>query len=285
MIYSPLLILPLLFSISATNASDSLVKIIAHRGASAYSPENTLAAFNLALEMGADGIELDVHVSADSRLMVIHDPHTGRTGNKHLYIAKTHSNELRTLDMSGWKGEAWEGEVIPFLEEALSLIPQDKHLFIECKSEDPQAFLDALNQLWDEHKDRLRTSTFISFHAPILVALKKEKPHLTTLLLVEDLFALETYTDLVLNETHTPFSGIGIDESLSIDETWIKSIKAQSQILSVWTVNTPQAANDYHAWGFHYVTTDKPDLIRRAITPLNEAPECADTSNEQPKHL
>jgi len=270
MIFRPLLLLALLFSSSATNASDSPVKIIAHRGASAYSPENTLAAFRLALEMNADGVELDVHVSADSKLMVIHDPHTGRTGNKHLNIVETHSDELRTLDVGSWKGEAWQGEIIPFLEEALSLIPQDKHLFIECKSKDPQAFLGALSKLWDEHRDRLESSTFISFYAPILVALKKEKPHLTTLLLIEDHLTLEAYTHLVSNETHAPFNGIGIDESLPINEAWIKLIKAQSQILSVWTVNTPQSANDYHTWGFHYVTTDKPDLIRKAITSLND---------------
>ena len=285
MISSPLLILALFFPIITTHASNFPVKIIAHRGASACAPENTLAAFKLALEMGADGIELDVHLSADSRLMVIHDPHTGRTSNKQLNIAETQSAELRTLDVGVWRGEAWQGEMIPFLEEALSLVPQNKHLFIECKSKNPQAFLSALNQLWEKHEERLRSSTFISFHAPILIALKEENPHLTTLLLVEDLHTLEKYIHRASTQAHALFDGIGIDETLPIDEAFIQSIKEHSHILSAWTVNTPQKAKDYHTWGFHYITTDKPDLIRAALIQLNEALVPADTGNAQPRHL
>ena len=255
------LLLTLLITTTTSASSLLPLKIIAHRGASAYAPENTLAAFKLALEMGVDGVELDIHASADSKLMVIHDSHTGRTGNKHLSISETHSQELRNIDVGHWKGDAWKGETIPFLEEVLELVPKNKHLFIECKLKDPTIFLNALNQLWENYEERLSSSTFISFHAPILLALKQEKPHLTTLLLIEEPQILATYTHLVSSEEHLPFSGVGIDEALPIDENWAQSVKSHTQILSVWTVNNPQTALNYHAWGFHYLTTDKPDLL------------------------
>lgn len=242
------------------------MNIIAHRGASAYAPENTLASFQRALEMGADGIELDVQVSADSKLMVIHDADTGRTGNKRLSIAETHSQELRTVDVGQWKGRDWMHEPIPFLEEALELIPSDKALFIECKSEDPQRFIDALNLLWEKHEARLSSSTFISFHAQILRALKQEKPSATTLLLIEDLDTLEAYTEYIAHTENPVFNGIGLDKSLPINQKWAQSIKAHNQILSVWTVNTPYIALQYKAWGFNYLTTDKPNLIQKTVS-------------------
>ena len=150
---------------------------------------------------------------------------------------------------------------MPFLEEVLDLIPLDKELFIECKTRDSDAFLNALSDLWDKYETRLRSSTFISFHASILSALKQERPYLTTLLLIEDKETLEYYSDFILGSSSSPFNGAGIKASLHIDDEWVNAMKSQSRVLSVWTVNSPKLAQTYKEWDFHFITTDKPDLL------------------------
>ena len=98
--------------------------IFAHRGASAYAPENTLAAFELALRQGADGIELDAKLSADGQVMVIHDqivdrttPHTGR-------VRDFTAAELRQMDAGSHFDIAFSGEPIPTLDEVLKAVGQ-----------------------------------------------------------------------------------------------------------------------------------------------------------------
>jgi len=97
-------------------------KIIAHRGASAYAPENTMAAFRKALDMKADGIELDVHLTKDNHIVVIHDGNVDRTSNGSGIIADMTLKELRQLDFGSWFSEEFGGEKIPTLEEVLDLL-------------------------------------------------------------------------------------------------------------------------------------------------------------------
>ena len=109
------------------------VKIIAHRGASHLAPENTLASVNLAWELGADAVEVDVHLTGDGRIVAIHDTTTGRTGGTQLEVAQTYSRHLRRLDVGRHKNHDFAGEPIPFLGEVLDTIPPGRHLFIEIK--------------------------------------------------------------------------------------------------------------------------------------------------------
>lgn len=108
---------------------------IAHRGASYLAPENTVAAANLAWKLGADAIKVDVHLSKDNRVMVIHDKDTKRTCSekKNLEIAKTPSILLRDLDAGRWKGDEFKGEKIPYISEIIKTIPEGKYLMIEIK--------------------------------------------------------------------------------------------------------------------------------------------------------
>ncbi|MBM3214586.1 glycerophosphodiester phosphodiesterase [Candidatus Poribacteria bacterium] len=101
---------------------------IAHRGASAHEPENTLRAFRRALELGADAIELDVHVSKDGELVVIHDAYVDKTTDGTGAVAEMASNELRRLD-------AGEGEPIPTLAEVIDGFAREAVLCIELKGE------------------------------------------------------------------------------------------------------------------------------------------------------
>ncbi|MCX7838407.1 MAG: glycerophosphodiester phosphodiesterase family protein, partial [Anaerolineae bacterium] len=107
--------------------------ILAHRGASAYAPENTLAAFNLAFELGADGIELDVSLTRDGIPVVIHDDTVDRTTNGHGAVNQFTLAELQQLDASN-RMEKYRGEKIPTLEEVLRAVGTRGLINIEIKS-------------------------------------------------------------------------------------------------------------------------------------------------------
>jgi glycerophosphoryl diester phosphodiesterase len=101
---------------------DRRVAVIAHRGASGETPENTLAAFRRALEIGVDGVELDVHLSADGEPVVIHDPRLERTTTGTGLVKDATIAALRRLDAGRWFGEAFAGVRMPTLAEALDVL-------------------------------------------------------------------------------------------------------------------------------------------------------------------
>jgi glycerophosphoryl diester phosphodiesterase len=98
--------------------------VLGHRGASARAPENTLAAFRLALEEGADGVELDVRCCASGEPVVIHDGSAQRTAGVPVQIARASLRELRGLDAGAWRGPAFRGERIPTLDTVLRELPR-----------------------------------------------------------------------------------------------------------------------------------------------------------------
>src|SRR5713101_3305241 len=91
--------------------------IVAHRGASAVAPENTIAAFRGAVDAGADAIELDVQLSKDGELMVFHDVWLQRTSNGRGRVGTFTSAELRRLSAGAWFHPSYEAEKIPTLDE------------------------------------------------------------------------------------------------------------------------------------------------------------------------
>jgi len=105
--------------------------IFAHRGASAYAPENTLAAFELALTQGADAIELDVKLSADGQAIVIHDPLVDRTTGSHGRVRDLPLRELRALDAGSFFSEKFHGEKIPTLEEVFDAVGKRTFINVE----------------------------------------------------------------------------------------------------------------------------------------------------------
>jgi glycerophosphoryl diester phosphodiesterase len=106
----------------------------AHRGYSGRYPENTLLAFRKAIEAGATSIELDVHVSADSELIVIHDATVDRTSNGHGAVAELTAAQIAKLDAGSWKSPEFAEEKIPTLEEALALTLESNVIFnVEVK--------------------------------------------------------------------------------------------------------------------------------------------------------
>lgn len=117
--------------------------IIAHRGDSQNAPENTMAAFRLAKRSGAEGIELDVHLSADGELVVLHDYEINRTGRnadgselkEKTEVKDLTLKELRKYDFGIWLSEKYAGEKIPTLKQVMDLIGPETVLDIEIKAD------------------------------------------------------------------------------------------------------------------------------------------------------
>lgn len=152
--------------------------LTAHRGESYVAPENTLAAFKLAWDWGAEATELDVHMSKDRKIMVMHDSHTGRTADKDLVIKETEASELRKLDAGRWKGEEYAGEKIPFLEEALQQLPPGKTLLVEIKC--GVEALPLIRDIFDASGKRSEVIS-ISFSLDVVTESKKIMPDVETL--------------------------------------------------------------------------------------------------------
>lgn len=107
--------------------------VIAHRGASSYAPENTIAAFDLALQMGVRHIELDVHLTRDGHLVVLHDDTVDRTTNGSGAVAQHTLTVLQALDAGAWFREAFAGERMPTFADVLARYRGRVHLHTELK--------------------------------------------------------------------------------------------------------------------------------------------------------
>ena len=144
-------------------------KIVGHRGAKAYEPENTLRSIRRALDLGVQGVEIDIHLSRDGHLAVIHDATVDRTTNGRGRVAELTWEELRHLD-------AGMGEKIPDLAEVADLVRDKVHLFIEVKAPEaaPVLLRFLRNRAWFEGV------TVISFWHPLILALRREEPRLET---------------------------------------------------------------------------------------------------------
>ena len=108
--------------------------LFAHRGLSSIAPENTMAAFKLARDMGVPGIELDVHLTKDGKLAVIHDANTARVAGTALEVERSTWKELSSLDIGTWKDKQWKGERIIELRELFEEFGESFYYDVELKS-------------------------------------------------------------------------------------------------------------------------------------------------------
>lgn len=115
-------------------AASAKMKIVAHRGGRRWAPENTLSSFRKSLELGVDGIELDIHRCKTGELIVIHDEDLQRTTNGAGFIADKTLDELKKLDAGSWYDKKFAGERLPLLDEVLKLVQGKTEINIEIKN-------------------------------------------------------------------------------------------------------------------------------------------------------
>ncbi|MAA73825.1 MAG: hypothetical protein CMN28_03870 [Salinisphaeraceae bacterium] len=144
----------------------AMPEIIAHRGASHAWPENTMAAFNAGLAEGADGLELDVQLSSDGVVMVFHDEHLGKLGERRARIADRTAAELQALDAGGWFSAQHAGLRVPTLDEVLTAFAGRTQLCVEIKLTEGAA-VDRHRQLCEQVAAKLNgvdRVSLLSFH-------------------------------------------------------------------------------------------------------------------------
>jgi len=148
---------------------------LAHRGARKVAPENTLPAFERAMEMGADGVELDVQISADGELFVFHDTWLDQLTDGKGVAAEWPLAALRELDAGSHFGEAWRGTAIPTLDEVFDLLPD--HAFVNIELKRDTIARDGLEEAIVEFIKRRNMASRVvvsSFNSLILWRLRKE---------------------------------------------------------------------------------------------------------------
>ena len=216
--------------------------LVAHRGESYIAPENTLAAFKLAWDLGAEAVELDVHMSLDRRIMVSHDASTGRTAGEDLVIKDTNSSDLRELDIGKWKGEQYAGERIPFLEEALAIVPPDKALLMEIKC-DAEA-LPIINDILNASRKRSQVIS-ISFNIEVMTESKKLMPDLETVLIrscpkdPETGERLPYGPELIQTAMDANLDGLNLQYHTMTQE-YADKVRAAGMKLWTWTSDDPE---------------------------------------------
>ena len=246
------------------------VEIIAHRGASYDAPENTLAAIRLGYEQKADGVEIDIHLTKDERVVLMHDFDTKRVGGVTNKIASQTWNELKEIEIGAWG--KWTNsnfhEHIPLLNEALALIPSGKKLFIEIKT-GPE-IIPALKKELDATKHKPEQLVIITFNYESAAAAKKTFPKLKTYWLVG--YSKDKITGLYPDLTDTinkakaiQVDGLDLNFNWPLSEATVGRIKKAGLELHVWTVDDPAKARELAALGVDSITTNRPELIREAL--------------------
>lgn len=225
---------------------------IAHRGASAYAPENTVAAFDEAIRLGAAAIEFDVRVTADGVPVVLHDETVDRTTNGHGRVDQLTRLELLRLDAGSWKHPRFAGTRIPTLAEALAAVDDLAIPVLELKTAVSAGVLaDLLAEF--AMADR---AVVLSFEAPMLSLLRPVLPNICIGMLA-DVWTADLPQRCVKGGARIIAADI---EILTLERVG----QARNAGLDVWTytVNDAGTIAACAALGVTGVITDYPDLIR-----------------------
>lgn len=221
--------------------------IIAHRGDSAHAPENTLRAFRQAMDKHADGIELDVHLSADGEVVVIHDAYLNRTTNGHGLVAEHTLAELRKLD-------AGEGETIPTLSEVLDILDENTFLNIELKGIHKKIST-AVPRLVIESGKQAQI-IYSSFAPTLLYRLRQNLPDAKLGLLTLPGFSGK-FMQMVYEPALQPWS-LNPHHS-TINPQYLEKAKQRGRRVFTYTVNQPEDVKRILQMGVDGIFTDDPE--------------------------
>ena len=253
--------------------------IVAHRGSSAQAPENTLPAFQLAWEQGADGIEADFQLTKDGHIVCFHDKDTKRLAGRQLTVADATLEELRQLDVGSiqpqaseralraWSSDQYKGVQIPTIAEVFAIVPAGKKIFIEIKC-GPEIIDPLLRELGSSGLTPDQV-VVIGFNSALLKSLKERDPKWQTAWLcsfdkkpngkprnapAKVLKTLKEKKALAL------MSGRG-----EVDKDLLDQIRTAGIEHYVWTINDPKLAATYRAQGADAIITDVPAEMRVAL--------------------
>jgi glycerophosphoryl diester phosphodiesterase len=241
-----------------------LPKIIGHRGAAGYAPENTLESIATAADMGIEWVEFDVKLTKDQVPILFHDESLERTTNGgDRPVAEITFEEIRALEAGSWFADSFAGIKIPTLEEALEVvIEHGMGLNLEIKpcpgreKETAEAALDILSQVWDE-PDKLLISSFS--HVSMETALDMAPEYNRGFLLPKDW--PENWQELA---EYLQVSTFNVNGNKVVREDIDELLDLEKPILA-YTINDPDRARILQGWGVDAFFSDEPDVIKDAI--------------------
>lgn len=247
---------------------DGIFQIIAHRGASREAPENTMSAFELAVEQGAHAIEMDIHISKDRELVVCHDPTVNRTTNGTGRISQMTWRQLKQLDAGSWFSPRFQGEPLPMLEQVVEQLPQQLWFNLEIKMRSEYQQLGLTEKLADflSQHDLWGRTVISSFDMQAILDLKRLDPRLMTALLFEKGWLRRQKVSRMLT------SDDAFDQLYSIHPRHnhmkmneAEFCKKQGLRLYPWTVNSSVQMKKWIERGASGIITDRPKLLKEVL--------------------
>lgn len=233
---------------------------IGHRGAMAYAPENTMASFQLGVELGADLIELDVHQTRDQELIVIHDGDISRTTTGRGRVKDMTLRELRDLDAGIKFAGRFRGERVPTLSDVLAWAKRRIPLVIEIKG-DPQPAIGIEENLVNtlRAQDMLNEVMIISFYHPALQRIRQLEPQVATGILYSGRLG-----DTVSAARAVQANSVRVDWPYWEREV-IRQVHQAGLTASTWDVNEEPLMEYLIELGIDSICTDYPDRLKSCL--------------------
>jgi glycerophosphoryl diester phosphodiesterase len=241
--------------VAATTRRNQPVLVIAHRGSSATTPENTLAAFRLAVEQDADFIEFDVQESADGEVVVMHDSDLMRMGGSPLKVWEAEASALRSVDIGSRTAPQFSSERVPTLAETLAATKGGSRVIIELKSYGHAQRLEERVVAIVEAAGMVNDSIFMSLDHDMVRTIKQLRPSWRAGILVAK--AIGDLTSL-----GGDFLAV---EARIATRAFVRQAHRAGQDVYVWTVNDPAWMLAAMSNGVDGLITDRPDVARRVV--------------------
>ena len=222
-----------------------MISFIAHRGESFWAPENTLAAINLAWVNNADGVEIDVRLSKDNKIVVIHDANTKRVSGKSGRVKSLSLDSLKKLDVGIWKEKKWLNERVPNLEEVFRTVPHGKFIMVEIKCS--VTILPILKKLIQKSSIKNSQIKLAGFGLKKMSLVKKALPKLEVYRIKRvdrENIILNSYrlNRLIKSSKKNNLDGVSLSYSRWLDKKKIERIKSSGLKVYVWTVDSQSKA-------------------------------------------
>lgn len=240
--------------------SIKITKVIGHRGAAAYAPENTLEGLHTAADMGVEWVEFDVKLTRDTVPILFHDDTLDRTTNGSGKVALMEYEDLRQLEAGSWFGDSFAGVKIPTLEEAVDvLLSRGLGVNVEIKpcpgreKETAEVVLDVLSQIWDDH-DRILISSFSHVALEVARDMAGDWPRG---FLMESTWP-DNWADIA---RYLEASTININGRTINREQVEELVDTLSLPILAYTINDPELARRLQGWGVDSLFSDCPDVI------------------------
>lgn len=211
----------------------------------------------------ADGVEVDIRLTLDNKIVCHHDKSALRTTGIDRKIEDMSLEEIQSLDCGSWFGENWSDERIPELKDVLKSVPKDKEIYIEVKTK--EEIVPFLLQDIDEQKLSIDQITVITFFPEVIREIKRRDANIKCNLLI----AFD-YKDIAVDEiidlaVKIDANGLGAQNHKRLNRQFIQSLKNTGKSVHVWTVNSRKEAEEYLKNGIDSITTNKPLYLRNHL--------------------